>query len=368
MSDSEPSDVAPSTADAPRRLPTAALLALLIALGTAAFVGYRGWRDQGVGTRVQAALDDRLAALASLERRVDEELAALAGDVEALRRDAERAESARSKLQDWQTQREQAATAETEAAATAETEAAATAETEAAATPAPAQAWQVAEAEYLLRVANHRLRLEADASGALGMLAAADQALAAADPFAYHDVRARLARERAALEAVAGTDVQGIYLRLAALMGQLDELPLRAPAYIAKAADTDPQQAQAEATALDAILGRLAGLVRFRSAGPPVRPLLPPEQAEYLLLNLRLALNHAQLAALRRDQAVFGASLATASEWLSAHVDLRADAGRAFAAALAALQEEDLAATLPDISGSLARLRALRSPPQENGG
>ena len=352
MSDSEPSDVAPSTADAPRRLPTAALLALLIALGTAAFVGYRGWRDQGVGTRVQAALDDRLAALASLERRVDEELAALAGDVEALRRDAERAESARSKLQDWQTQREQAATAETEAAAT----------------PARAQAWQVAEAEYLLRVANHRLRLEADASGALGMLAAADQALAAADPFAYHDVRARLARERAALEAVAGTDVQGIYLRLAALMGQLDELPLRAPAYIAKAADTDPQQAQAEATALDAILGRLAGLVRFRSAGPPVRPLLPPEQAEYLLLNLRLALNHAQLAALRRDQAVFGASLATASEWLSAHVDLRADAGRAFAAALAALQEEDLAATLPDISGSLARLRALRSPPQENGG
>ena len=356
MTDSEPSDVAPRTSDAPRRLPAAALLALLIALGTAAFVGYRAWQDQRAGTQVQAALDDRAAALATLQRRVDEELAALAADVEALRRDGERAESARSKLQDWQTHREQAATAGAEAGAT----------------PTPAQAWQVAEAEYLLRVANHRVRLEADASGALGMLAAADRALADADPFAYHDVRALLAQERAALEAVAGADVQGIYLRLAALEGQLGELPRRPPAYVVEAADADAAaadagEAPAAATALDAILGRLSGLVRFRSAGPPVRPLLPPEQAEYLQLNLRLALNHAQLAALRRDQAVFDASLATAGEWLSAHVDLRADAASAFAAALAALQDEDLAATLPDISGSLARLRALRSPAQENG-
>lgn len=349
MTDSEPKDLPQRKSDVPRRPPTAALAlpALLIALATAAFVGYRAWQDHRAGTQAQAALDDRSAALASLQRRVDAELAALAADVEALRRNAEQAESARSRLQDWQTQREQATAGA------------------GAASPPPAQTWQVAEAEYLLRVANHRLRLEADAGGALGMLAAADRALSDADPFAYHDVRALLAQERAALEAVAGADVQGIYLRLAALEGQLDELPLRPPAYAAKAADA---QEAAGTTALDAILSRLSGLVRFRSAGPPARPLLPPEQAEYLQLNLRLALNHAQLAALRRDQAVFGASLATASEWLAAHVDLRAEAASAFASALAALQDEDLAATLPDISGSLARLRGLRSTPQENGG
>lgn len=350
MTDSESSDVARRESDASRRLPTTALalLALLIALGTAAFVGYRAWQDQRTGAQARAALEKRAATFASLEQRLDEGFATLATDVEALRRDAERAESVRRELRDWQTRREQAVG-------------------DAGPTPAPAQRWQVAEAEYLLRVANYRARLEADAGGALGMLAAADRALADADPFAYHDVRALLAQERAALEAVAGTDVQGIYLRLAALKGQLDRLPLRPPAYMADEADFDAQEEAAAATAPDTVLGRLAGLVRFRGDGPPARPLLPPEQAEYLQLNLRLALNHAQLAALRRDQAAFAASLAAASKWLADHVNLRTDAGRALAAALDALQEEDLAATLPDISGSLTRLRALRSQPREDG-
>lgn len=353
MTDSEPSDISPRAPDAPTRRPAAAiaLLALLIALGAAALVGYRAWQAQRTEAALQAALADRSAALAVLEQRLGEDLAALGADVDALRRDAERAEAVRRQLQDWQTQRERAATA---AAATAPT-------------LAPARAWQVAEAEYLLRLANHRARLEADAGGALRMLAAADQALADAAPFAYHEVRALLAKERAALEAVAGTDVQGIYLRLAALKGQLDQLPLRPPAYMATDADAEAQEAPAAATTLDTVLGRLAGLVRFRGTGPPARPLLPPEQAEYLQLNLRLALNHAQLAALRRDQVAFAASLAAASRWIAAHVDLRTDAASAFAAALDALQDEDLAATLPDISGSLARLRTLRSPSPESG-
>lgn len=348
MTDSESSDVARRKSDAPGRLPTTALalLALLIALGTAAFVGYRAWQDQRTGAQARAALEKRAATFASLEQRLDAGFATLATDVEALRRDAERAESVRRELRDWQTQREQAVG-------------------DAGPTPAPAQRWQVAEAEYLLRVANYRARLEADAGGALGMLAAADRALADADPFAYHDVRALLAQERAALEAMASTDVQGIYLRLAALKGQLDRLPLRPPAYMADEADFDAQEEAVAAP--DTVLGRLAGLVRFRGDGPPARPLLPPEQAEYLQLNLRLALNHAQLAALRRDQAAFAASLAAASKWLADHVNLRTDAGRALAAALDALQEEDLAATLPDISGSLTRLRALRSQPREDG-
>lgn len=350
MTDSEPSDVVRRKSDASGRLPTTALalLALLIALGTAAFVGYRAWQDQQTGSQARAALEKRAAALASLEQRLDEGFATLATDVEALRRDAERAELVRRELRDWQTRREQAAG-------------------DAGPTPAPAQRWQVAEAEYLLRVANYRARLEADAGGALGMLAAADRALADAAPFAYHDVRALLAQERAALEAVAGTDVQGIYLRLAALKGQLDRLPLRPPAYMANEADFNAQEEAAAATVPDTVLGRLAGLVRFRGDGPPARPLLPPEQAEYLQLNLRLALNHAQLAALRRDQAAFAASLAAASKWLADHVNLHTDAGRALAAALDALQEENLAATLPDISGSLTRLRALRSQPREDG-
>ena len=323
-----------------RGLAMLALLVAVAALAAAAWVGYRTWLVPGP----TAADFARLASdNAALEARLDRELAAQAATVDAL---AGEVASAQQKLQLLQEQQERQA---------------ATAGPGAQALP-PAEAWQVAEAEYLLRVANHRLLLEADAAGAERMLAAADEALAAAAPFAYHEVRALLATERAALQAAAGTDVQGIFLRLNALKGQLDQLPLRLPEYVAKG--PKPQPSPAGGTLLGALGDRFSTLVRFRRSDSNARPLLPPAQAENLLLNLRLALNHAQLAALRRDQAIFETSLANAAEWLADHVDMRQQASRAIAAELAALQAEDLAAELPDISGSLARLWAIRAPPE----
>ena len=324
-----------------RGLAMLALLVAIAALGAAGWVGYRTWLVPGP----TAADFARLASdNAALEARLDRELAPLAATVDAL---AGEVANAQQKLQLLQEQQERQARQ------------AATAGPGAQALP-PAEAWQVAEAEYLLRVANHRLLLEADAAGAERMLAAADEALAAAAPFAYHEVRALLATERAALQAAAGTDVQGIFLRLDALKGQLGQLPLRLPEYIAER----PKPQPAATTMLGALGERFSGLVRFRRSDENARPLLPPAQAENLLLNLRLALNHAQLAALRRDQAIFETSLANAAEWLADHVDTRHQASRAIAAELAALQAEDLAAELPDISGSLARLRAIRAPPE----
>ena len=331
---------APPTRQRGRGLAMLALLVAIAALGAAGWVGYRTWLVPGP----TAADFARLASdNAALEARLDRELAALAATVDAL---AGEVANAQQKLRLLQEQQERQA------------QQAATAGPGTQALP-PTEAWQVAEAEYLLRVANHRLLLEADAAGAERMLAAADEALAAAAPFAYHEVRALLATERAALQAAAGTDVQGIFLRLDALKGQLGQLPLRLPEYIAERPKPQPA-----ATMLGALGERFSGLVRFRRSDENARPLLPPAQTENLLLNLRLALNHAQLAALRRDQAIFETNLANAAEWLADHVDTRHQASRAIAAELAALQAEDLAAELPDISGSLARLRAIRAPPE----
>ena len=320
-----------------------ALLALLLAfaaLGVAAWVAYRTW----VPPATKAEVDTLARDNAALEARLDRELAALAATVDALAGEVASAQQKLALIQEQQQrQAEQSAGPGAQALP-------------------PAEAWQVAEAEYLLRVANHRLLLEADAAGAERMLAAADAALAAAAPFAYHEVRALLATERAALKAAAGTDVQGIFLRLDALKGQLGELPLRLPEYIGE--EPEAPQPPAATTFLGALGERLAGLVRFRRSDGSARPLLPPAQAEHLLLHLRLALNHAQLAALRRDQAIYETSLANAAEWLADHVDMRGQASQAVTAEVAALQAEDLAAELPDISGSLARLRAIRAPPE----
>lgn len=333
-----PGDTAPRQRG--RGLALFAVLLAMAALGVAAWVAYRTWVPAATAVELDALAGEN----AALEARLDRELAALAVTVDALAGEVASAQQKLALIQEQQErQAEQSAGPATQALP-------------------PTEAWQVAEAEYLLRVANHRLLLEADAAGAERMLAAADAALAAAAPFAYHEVRALLATERAALKAAAGTDVQGIFLRLDALKGQLEALPLRLPEYIGEAPTPQPQPTAT--TLLGALGERLAGLVRFRRSDENARPLLPPAEAEHLLLHLRLALNHAQLAALRRDQAIYETSLANAAAWLADHVDMRGQVSQAVAADVAALQAEDLAADLPDISGSLARLRAIRAPPE----
>jgi uroporphyrin-3 C-methyltransferase len=107
--------------------------------------------------------------------------------------------------------------------------------------PSPRE-WQLAEVEYLLRIANHRILMERDVSAALRLLEAADAILLELDDFAVFQVRAALADEILALGNVRGNDVQGIYLRLEAIKGRMDDLPLDTPEYLRQATQTVPAE------------------------------------------------------------------------------------------------------------------------------
>ena len=247
---------------------------------------------------------------------------------------------------------------------------------EAAPAPVAPRDWQLAEVEYLLRLANHRVRLERDADGAADLLAAADEILARLDDFAFHEVRGLLAEETASLGAFEGADLAGVYLRLEAAKGLVDQLPLRLPEYVGEAdadvgeADEVPADAPGEGqrSLIEALLARGDGLVRFRRHDLEARRALPaPEEAEDLERHLRMALDRAQLAALRRDQAIFAASLSTARDALDAFVDPTRDAAVALGAEIDALLGVDLAKPMPDISGSLTKLRDLRRVTADNG-
>ena len=231
--------------------------------------------------------------------------------------------------------------------------------------PTPAR-WRVAEAAYLLRIANHRLAMERDVEAATALLEGADAVLADLDDFAFHGVRSQIASELLALESHTSADVQGAYLKLEALKGQLDRLPLRLPEYSARQeSEAEPPSEElpdaeigAFSSALAVVGDRLAELVRFRRhEGEALRPLLAPEQAAYLEQHLRLALERAQLALLRRDQAIFAANIADAEAWLGEYVDGSHAATRQLLEVLAELSRLDVQAAPPDISGSLRALR-----------
>ncbi len=225
------------------------------------------------------------------------------------------------------------------------------------AAPPSEREWKLAEVEYLLRVANHRLLMEQDVATALGLLQAADGILEALDDLVLHPVRAALADEMLALSRSEGADVQGLYLRLDALKRQLETLALAKPQYRL----AEPEEAPSEPSGvLDAVAAEFRQLVRFRRIDTPAKPLLAPEEAVYLELNLRLMLEQAQLAALKRDQVVFDSSLGSALEWARNYLDLDDPDVQDTLEALADLRQVQLDVPLPDLSASLNALLQVR--------
>ncbi len=222
--------------------------------------------------------------------------------------------------------------------------------------------WVLAEAEYLMQVANHRLQLERDVTTATAALRIADSRLRDAGDPALIDVREQLAAEIAALEAVARPDLPGLALRIAGLSAQVDQLPLKGtylPSKFTPDAETVPtEEGSGWRRVMGGIWSDLKRLVTVRRSDEAVRPMLAPEQQYFLRENLRLELEAARLALLRSDAVQLHSALQTAREWLVRYFDDRAAAVGSMRDALAAMAEVEVRPALPDISGSLKRLRA----------
>lgn len=222
--------------------------------------------------------------------------------------------------------------------------------------PPSRREWKIAEVAYLLRIANHRLLMERDAEGAMQLLIAADVIVQELDDFALYQVRAQLADEILSLRNVESNDVQGLFLRLEAVKSELSAQPLQLPRF----ADPEPPVSEESPGLIAALVDQLGSYLRFRRFdGASLKPLLAPEEATYLELNLRLMLERAQLAALRREQVVFEQSLSTAIDWMEAYLDSENQGIQHAIEEMNSLSAIELEQPLPDISGSLSTLNSL---------
>lgn len=224
--------------------------------------------------------------------------------------------------------------------------------------------WTLAEVQYLLQVASLRVQLERDVITAVAALSSADQRLQAlADP-GFTGVREEIARELAALQAVALPDLPGIALTLDTLAGEVEKLPLKDAQVRAAAGESAALAAQAQGDwwqrtqqVLGNIWDALRSLVVVRRNDAPIGPLLAPEQQFFLYENLRLQLATARLAALRGETDIYRSSLKTAASWLDTHFDAQAAPVAAARGELERLAALDIRPALPDVSVSLRLLR-----------
>lgn len=225
--------------------------------------------------------------------------------------------------------------------------------------------WLLAEAEYLLRLANQRMLVDRNARSALGLLESADNILRELAMPDLFPIRKAVADDIGALKLAAVVDREGIYLKLMGLANNLDRLPsLRKPPEI------ELEQMQLSENAFDgetywqkakhfgeSAVEYLGSYVRIQDRTEPVQPLLPPETDNYLHQNIRFSLEEAQLAMLREESSIYKASLEQAMQLLRRHYP-ESDQAAILMKEVNELMQMPVAAELPDISGSQERLHA----------
>lgn len=208
------------------------------------------------------------------------------------------------------------------------------------------------EAEYLMRIASHRLLLEHDLPSAINALEQADQRLQDSNDPSLFNIRRQLIEEVTQLKAVPQPDIAGMALTLDSLGKQIERFPplgLRTEAPI-----TRPEPSLQNFW--DAVWSEIKSLVVIRRNDQAALPLSHPDQHFFLQHNLRLTLETARLALLRRDTATFRTSLATARDWLARHYE-QDTAVKAAQETLATLEKVELAPPLPDAAPALKNLR-----------
>ncbi|MCG8426032.1 MAG: uroporphyrinogen-III C-methyltransferase [Chromatiales bacterium] len=224
-------------------------------------------------------------------------------------------------------------------------------------------AWMAAEAEYLLHVANHRLRLERDTMTAIKALEEADARLRDSGDPGWIKVRETIASEIARVKAVGVLDRPGLSAKLIGMAEQVPSLKVTGTEPMPPQKDEQPvaQMSDESERNLDTLLKDtwegFKSIMVIRHRGKPVTAMLAPDQHFFVQQNLRLKFESARMAMLRGDQALYDASLQLAKQWLSDFFETDNSAAQALLKQIDDIEGVKVNPTLPDISGSIVELR-----------
>jgi uroporphyrin-3 C-methyltransferase len=224
--------------------------------------------------------------------------------------------------------------------------------------------WLVAEAEYLVNLAGHRLVLTRDANTAISALKAADDRLREAGDPSLIVLRKALAEDISALEAVSLPDTAGLSLKLSTMVQDVDELPLLTPEpeTVARQAVSPTKPGIENWRELPAAMWEdMKKLVIIRDHQGPIKPLLSPEQHFFLSQNLKLQLEQARLALLNGENAIYHERLDTAQTWLHDWFDPKNNRTVHMLDRLKELNAIDIQPSLPELTRTYQAFQAYQA-------
>ena len=221
--------------------------------------------------------------------------------------------------------------------------------------------WLLAEAEYLIKLASHRLLLEHDVKTAIIAMEGANTRLAEVGDPSLLKVRKQISKDIQKLKSVPTIDIAGISLALSSLVQTVEKLPLQVPdpdAIRQRIDDRTPEKRKLEdwQSFFVAIWNDLKNLVVIRKHESPVQPMLNADQQFFLVQNLQLRLEQARLALLQGETGVYQERLQEIEKWIPLYFDTKHQLTKSTLDTIAKLRKQDITPELPELTKSYERL------------
>ncbi|MBV9576388.1 MAG: uroporphyrinogen-III C-methyltransferase [Gammaproteobacteria bacterium] len=213
--------------------------------------------------------------------------------------------------------------------------------------------WQVAEAQYLVKLANDHLQFTYQTALALALLQRAEQILQPLQDANLVDIRKAIATDITHLQSASQINMTALYTRLNVLNKALDQLSLPPTPLQADKEEIISQDLPWWKAGLAYSWQALKKIVIVRNTANNALPLVLPEEKIFLYQNLHAQIEAAMWGVLHRDADVYQASLMRTQAWIQQYFDQNAMITKTLLQTLGELQKINIQPPSIDLSTSL---------------
>ncbi len=216
------------------------------------------------------------------------------------------------------------------------------------------------EVEHLINIANIKLKLEANTEAAIVALEEANNRLAEMGDPRLFSLRRQITSDINTIKSIPKVDIVGMSFTLSDLATRASKFSLKNSAVAGETqimAQTNPAD-PAWKRLLLGVWNEFKSMFIITRTGEDMSTSLLPNEKFFLYQNLRLQLESARFAVLRRDPALLQDSLSLAETWLEDYFDLDDAAVKTAIEIIVSIKKMDLDQPVPDISASVQAINS----------
>ncbi|MBS1204785.1 MAG: uroporphyrinogen-III C-methyltransferase [Proteobacteria bacterium] len=216
-----------------------------------------------------------------------------------------------------------------------------------------AKTWQLAQADFLVKLAGRKLWSDQDVTTAAALLKSADASLAEMNDPSLITARRAITDDIGSLSAITQVDYDGIILNLNQLSNQIDNLRLADNNDDDSPMDNDSSELSGSISEWRVNLQKswqnfMDSFITIRRRDETAVPLLAPNQDIYLRENIRSRLLVAAQAVPRHQEETYRQALDNVSTWVRAYYDTDDAATKSFLEEVDKLSQKTIAMNLPE--------------------